>query len=133
MTEAFTWPEGTVVIYTGNATPSTSAIQGYAQDSRLSFAWGWDNRQAAGGNYRDHLTGKRVDVSVGAVYVFDKTLARIAESATAVHMKFIHSSVNGTAGYFLYSGRIESIEYAGSEPSPYTYTFKYHANYWSGF
>lgn len=133
MPEAFSWMEGTLSIFTGNAAPSTSAVIAYARDSKLPITRGWDNRAAAGGLYYDHLTGQRCDVSVAAVYTTDTTLAKIHESATAVHMKFMHSHINGSAGYWLYSGRIDRLEYAGSDKGMFTYTMNAHFNAWSAF
>ena len=131
MAEAYVWPEGQIAIYTGNG--AASAVVAYAQQSQASRAWGWNNTETVGGVYADHLTGKRVTVSVQAMHTFDGTIAKIAESATAVHMKFIHNTVNGSAGVFLYSGRIDALDYAGSEGSPYTWTMQAHFNLWSAF
>jgi hypothetical protein len=133
MPEAFGFPEGNVYIYTGNATPSTSAVFAYARDTRMPITRGWDNRPAANGTYYNHLTGQRCDVSINAVYTVDSTLAKIHESATAIHMKFIHTNAIGSAGYFLYSGRIASLQYVGNEKSPFMYTFNAIFNAWSAF
>ena len=83
MAESFAWGDGNVYIYTGNATPSTSAVLAYAQDTKLPINRGWDNRAAANGTYYNHLTGQRADVSIAAVYTVDATIAKIHESATA--------------------------------------------------
>lgn len=133
MPEAFSWMEGTVSIFTGNATPSTSAVIAYAENSRLPINRGWDNRAAANGTYYNHLTGQRVDVYVEAVYTVDTTLAKIHESATAVHMKFMHINAIGSAGYFLYSGRIDSLQYQGSDKNAFKYTMNAHFNAFSAF
>lgn len=133
MPEAFAWPEGTVSIYTGNATPSTSAVFAYARDTRIAPMRGWDNRPNAAGTYGNHLTGQRCDISIAAVYTVDNTLAKIAESATAVHFKFMHTNAIGSGGYFLYSGRIASLQYAGNEKQPYMYTLNAFCNNWSAF
>lgn len=128
--EAFSWPEGSIAFWTGSAT--ASAVVAYAQNSDLSFVWGWENRRTLSGNYYDIPTDTRADLSVGAVFTSDGTLARMAQSATAVHVRIAHyNAVNGSAGYALYSGRIDALRYAGSEGAPYTYTLTYHANQWS--
>lgn len=133
MAESFSWNEGNLYLYTGAATPSTSAVFALARDTRANFALGWDNRAAANRTYRDHLTGQRCDVYVNAVYTVDTTLAKIHESATAVHMKLLQSNGIGSAGYFLYSGRIDSLQYQGNERNPFIYTLNAHFNSWSGF
>lgn len=129
--EAYVWPEGQIWVYTGNL--ATSAVVAFAQNTRLSLAKGFTNNETLGGGYYDVFTGQRADVSIGAIWCFDGTLARIFDSGTAVHLKIMNSSVNGSAGYMLYSGRIDSLPYDGAEGSPFKYTLTYHANVWSGF
>lgn len=129
--ESFSWMEGSLWFFTGNM--ATSAVVAYATQNNLNFSYGVVNSQTLAGTYYNYQTGQRVDLTVGAVMVFDSTLRRLADSATAVHMKFINSSVAGTAGYMLYSGRIDTLSFAGTERAPYTYTLAYHANQWSGF
>ncbi len=131
MPEAYAWPEGTIAIYTGNG--AASAVVGYAQQSQASRAWGWLNSETVGGVYADHLTGRRVDVSIQAMHTFDSTISKIADAETAIHMKFVHSNVNGSAGIHLYSGRVDSLDWVGSEGSPYTWALKAHFNAWSAF
>lgn len=131
--EAYVFPEGSVSLWTGSAAPAASAVVGFAQNTQVNLAYGWDSHESIDGVYTDHLTGQRADVSVAAIYTFDATIARIALSATAVHMKFQHNTINGSAGYFLYSGRIDSHAYAGYEGAPFVYTLTYHAFLWSGY
>lgn len=133
MPEAFSWMEGSCWFYTGNASPSTSAVFAYAENTRTPVNRGWDNRPAANGTYYDHLTGQRCDVYINAVYTVDTTLAKIHESATAIHMKFLYSNGIGSAGYFFYSGRIDSLQFQGSEKNAFTYAFQAHFNAWSAF
>ncbi len=128
--EAFSWIEGQLWVFTGNL--ATSAVVAYATQNNLNFTYGMVNNQTLGGTYYDYQTGQRVDLTVGAVMCFDGTLRRIADSATAVHMKFINSSVAGTAGYMMWSGRIDTLSIAGTEKAPYTYTLAAHFNRWSG-
>lgn len=133
MPESFSFTEGNCYIWTGNASPSTSAVIAYARDTRMTPMFGWDNRAAANRTYRDHLTGLRCDVSIDAVYTVDNTLMKITESATAVHMKFLHSNGIGSGGYFLYSGRIASLAFAGNDRQVYSYKFNAYFNVWSAF
>lgn len=133
MAEAFSWMDGSLFMWTGAAAPSTSAVFAYTRDSRGNFMFGWDNRAAANRTYRDHLTGLRCDVYINSVYTNDTTITKIAESATAVHMKLLQSHAIGSAGYFLYSGRIDAIQYQGNEKNPFIYTLNVHFNSWSAF
>lgn len=129
--EAISWPEGQLVIWTGIG--AASAVVAYAQSNSLNLVYGWVNREQMSGGYYDVLTGQRADLSVGAVMCYDNTLRRIADAQTAVHMKFIGSSIVGTAGYSLYSGRIDSLNFNGTEAAPYTFTLAAHFNVWTGF
>lgn len=133
MPESFAWPEGAIAVYTGNATPSTSALIAYAKDTNVSIAYGWDNRANASGVYLNHLTGTRADVTFNAVYTVDTTIAKMTQSATAIHVKVIQNNVIGSAGYFFYSGRIVNLRLVGNERDTYKYQFTYFANSWSAF
>lgn len=128
--EAFSWPEGQIAFWTGSAT--ASAVVGYALNSDLTLARGWENRRNLSGGYYDLITGQRADLTIGAVYTSDATIVRMVESATAVHVRIAHyNPINGTGGYALYSGRVDALRFAGSEDAPYTWQLTYHANYWS--
>lgn len=130
MAEAYAWPEGQIAFWTGTAT--ASAVIAYAQNSDLSLAYGWENRRTLSGSYYDLATGQRADLSVGAVYTSDATLYRMVASATAVHERIVqYNVVNGSAGFVLYSGRVDAMRFAGTEAAPYTYQLTYHANAWS--
>jgi hypothetical protein len=131
MSVAYSWPEGQIYVYTGNA--ATSAVVAFATDSNVTPLWGWDNRVAADGSYNDHLTGRRMNVTVGAIYTMDTTLQRIADSATAIHMKFLHMHYLGSAGIWLWSGRIDSLPLNGADTQPYAFSLQAHFNRWSAF
>lgn len=131
--EAFVWSEGAIALWTGAASPAASAVVAYAQNVQGLLAWGWEEHQSIDGVYAQHLTGQVGDLTFGAIYTYDATIARIAQSATAVHLKLQHNGVNGSAGYLLYSGRIASLALAGSEATPYVYTLTYRAHQWSAY
>lgn len=131
MPEAYSWMEGQLHIYTGNM--ATSAVVAYATDCTLNFTRGVVNQETLAGTYYDYQTGKRVDVSFGQVMTYDGKIRRLFDSATAVHMKFINSSINGTAGYMLYSGQIDSLNINGADKGVFSHKLTYHCNTWSGF
>lgn len=131
MPEAFSWSEGYVYLYTGSL--AASALVALAENTQATFAYGWDNRAAANGTYGDHLTGQRCDVNIGAAYVMDMTTIRMMQSATAVHMKFLHSGVNGSGGHWLYSGRIDNYSINGRKADVYKLSIKGHWNLWSAY
>ena len=133
MAEVWAWPEASVYLYTGTAT--ASALVAYAQNTRVSLVRGWDNYRTLTGLYQDALTGLRADVQIGALYTLDNTaLTRFFESATAVHIHFrLANTPVGSAGHFLYSGRLDSLEIAGSDGELFRYAVNYHANAWSAY
>jgi hypothetical protein len=129
--EAISWPEGQLIIWTGIG--AASAVVAYAQNNSLNLTYGWVNREQMSGGYYDVLTGQHAALSVGAVMCYDGTIRRLADAKTAVHMKFMGSSIVGTAGYALYSGRIDNLSFNGTEAAPYTFTLAAHFNVWTGF
>jgi hypothetical protein len=133
MPEAFVWPEASISLWTGAAVPVTSALVAYAQNINANFARGWDNHVTLGGVYYDHKTGQIAQINIGAVYTYGMGLLRMIESATALHMKLYHSSVNGSAGVVLYSGRVDSNGIAGSDSQVFSVSIAYHSNVWSAF
>lgn len=133
MAEVFAWGEGQIYLWTGTAT--ASARIGYAQNVQAPLVRGWANDPSLAGSYRDHLTGLRADVLLGALYTPDATIQKIEASATAVHLKLLHALPDnmGSAGTILWSGRIDSLTYVGNENNLFQYTLAYHANRWSAF
>lgn len=133
MPEAFMWAEGAISLWTGEASPSTSAVVAYARNLQGLLAWGWDEHESIDGVYARHLTGQSVDLTLGAIYTFDSTIMRLAQSATALHLKLNQSGVNGSAGYVLYSGHLTTLALAGDEQNPFVYTLTYRGNLWSAY
>lgn len=131
--EAFNWPEGSISLWTGAASPSTSAVVAYAQNMQVQMAYGWLEHESVDGVYARHLTGQSVDATFGAIYTYDSTLLKMIASATALHMKIAQTNVNGSAGLNLYSGNISGLTLIGDENNPHVCTFSYHGNLWSGY
>lgn len=131
MPETISWPEAAVYIYTGSGT--ASALVSYCNNINVQFQRGWVNNVTLGGVYYNHLTGKRANVTIQAFYTFDGTLVDIDASATAIHMHLKQSNVYGSAGYYLYSGRIDTVTFAGSNGQVFTYGLQAHFNQWSAY
>lgn len=127
--EVFVWPEGQIALFTG--TGAASALIAYARNSQATLTHGWINRPNVSGLYQDHLTGRRADIAIQALYTWDATLIKLAEAETALHMKLWHNGVNGSAGLFIFSGRVDALALVGSEDAPYAFSLNYHANVWS--
>ncbi len=128
--EVFSWLEGQAYFHTGSAT--ASAVVGFAQSLQGQFVWGYENYPTLGG-YGNVLTGLRADVTIAAFWTPVSTIARLAQSATAVHMHIRQSNGVASAGYKLWSGRIGSILLAGNEGGVLQYSIGYYANEWSAY
>lgn len=131
MAEVVGWPEGQIYVWTGTAT--ASALVGYAENLSLTFQRGFINRETLSGGYYDYTTGRRADVNCGAVWSYDGTLRYMYDSATAVHMKLIHSSLGNSAGYLFYSGRMDTLAAQGAEGNVLKFNIQAHFNVWSAF
>ena len=132
MPEVYSFPEGTLHLWTGAANASGNPIA-YVQNANAVPTWGWQPEPSISGVYRDHKTGLSISLNAGIAWTFDKTIMKIAESATAVHAKIMNSSVNGSAGYLMYSGRIDSLPYQGAQGGFFQYSLVAHFNIWSAF
>jgi hypothetical protein len=129
--ESYSWTEGSIHIWTGNG--ATSAVVGLATTVDGNLTYGIVNRQVASGGYYDYQTGQRADVRLGALWTYDSTIRKLVASATALHMKVMNSSINGSAGYIYYSGRIDSLSFRGAENGLFSYDIAAHFNVFSGF
>lgn len=131
MGEVYAWPEGRIYLYTGAATASGSPIA-YVQNTQLAprYDWSWD--ATIGGNYRPHLVGKEARVTFAAMYANNALFSGFNATAQ-VHIKFEHSGIGGSAGFFLYSARIDGITYMGTQDAPYTYSLEARGTEWSAF
>ena len=126
MAETYAWPEGKIYLWTGTA---GSAIVAFAENVQATFTRGWDNYQTLTGTYGDRLTGRRVDLSIGALHHPDNSALRILFNAeTAVHMHLYESSNQGSAGHYLWSGRIDTLSKAGQANGLFSVSLTYHCN-----
>lgn len=132
MSEVYSWREGTVSVWTGNG--ATSAVLAYATDITVSFKREFINRRALSGNYYYVPGEERVDIKIGQLMTNNLTLWKIFQSATAVHVKIDHSAYpNGSAGYYAYTGVLETVELTESDAGVNKYNVGYYANAWSGY
>lgn len=131
ITETFAWPEGHVLVWTGTSNPVTAWL---AANSNCQLVRGWANiGPTFDGSYTDVLTGQRANVTIGQAFMYGNVLREMFESATAVHMEHYHSSINGSAGIKLWSGRIDQVNTQGQQGGVYTVQMVYHANSWSAY
>jgi hypothetical protein len=130
MAEVFVWREASAYWWTGTAT--ASAQLAYAENVRVALTRGWDNFQRLAGTWGNNQTGTRADVQIGTLYHVSN-LQALFDSATAVHWHFMHLHALGSAGIYLYSGRIDTLELVGDQAQPFRHNLTYHANNWSGY
>ena len=131
MAEVYMWGEVGLWAYTGTAT--SSALVGYAEDVMLTLQWGYDNFQTLTGTWQDTLTGQRADLTVGTFWIPSNSALRHM-TGTAVHLHLRASAgVNGTAGFHLYSGRIDLLTYQGRQNELFRERMAYHCNVWSAY
>jgi hypothetical protein len=132
MAETFAWPEGSVYLWTGATT--ASAVVAYAEHVYGTLLYGIDNFRTLDGTYHNLWTGQRADVYVGAFYTTDaQQLQVIADAQTAIHAHLKHSGLAGSAGLFLYSGAIDSVQLQGAAGDVYRFSLQFHANNWSAY
>lgn len=132
MAEVIAWPEGSIWVWTGTA---GSALLMYAQNSRAFFVRGYDNFSTLDGTYHNVETGQRADVQIESLYTTNATaLQKMFDASTAVHLHMKHAvSGGGSAGHYLWSGRIDYLMYMGQVGDLYRYQIAYHANVWSAY
>lgn len=133
--EAVSWPEGNIYLYTGAvAGGGVSALIAYAADVSLTLARAWDNYPTLDDVYHNVQTGRRADLTIGALYTLGNSALNLYErGATAVHAHLYHSGYWGSAGYHLYSGRIDRLALNGRAGDVFRYQITFHANEWSGY
>ena len=129
--EAISWREGNIWVWTGSA--SASAEVAYAVNMNLTPAIGFANRQTMGGKYSNHETGRIVQYQIGLVASQHWTLFKMFSSGAMAHLHFAQSSVNGSAGIYLYSGRINSMPLIGQQGATMQWQMAGYANEWSSY
>jgi len=129
--EALTWREGSIHVWTGSAT--ASAVVAYAQNMNIVPTVGYVNRQSLAGTYTNHETGRFVQFQIGLVASQHWTLFEMFSSGNEVNMHLKHTGVNGSAGLFLYSGRIDAMPLIGQEGTTFQWAMNGHANVWSSY
>ena len=132
--EVVAWPEGSIYLYTGSVGAGTSALVAYAADVSLTLTRAWDNYPTLDDIYHDVQTGRRADLTIGALYtVGNSALNAFERAGSAVHVHLKHSGLGFSAGYQIYSGRIDRVALNGRAGDVFRYQITYHANEWSGY
>lgn len=129
MAEVFIWGEGLVRFWTGGGTPQSGLIM-WGQNINAFGLYGYEDHQTVTGRYDQHNTGRVMTVAVAALYGMDQTFAKMAKSATSMHMKIDHSGFEGSAGLMVWSAVIESYQYNGSDGNPYGWAANLRSHDW---
>ena len=129
--EAFSWREGNIHVWTGDA--SASAMVAYAQEISVTAEIYFVNRQSLAGTYTYHETGRLASFQIGTVMSQHWTLFNLFNSGIPAHFHLSHSGVNGSAGMFLHSGRIDRMAFKGRENEMFQWTLEGRANIWSSY
>jgi hypothetical protein len=136
MSESYSWPEGQLWMWTGNAQSSANTVLAYVEDSQVRFDYGWDSYRTLDGTYHNNHTGQRVEIRATRLFTpLVSALLAMADSKTGVHMHFRYqnSANSGSAGHLIYSGRIDRVQVNGREGELYRVALAYHANAWSAY
>lgn len=132
MSEAYAWPEGSLHLWTGSHTASGNPIA-YATDSRVTLTYRWDWTPTLSGNYNPHLAGKQANIGIGGVYAYGANIVRLFQAQTAVHMKFTHQHFSGSAGFVLWSARLDNLTENGANGQTFGYSLAGQSYTWSAF
>lgn len=130
MADSFSYPEGTLYLWTGQNPSSAIA---FVQNTNVTLAHGIINQQAVNGNYFNVVTGQRADVYFTVTFTPDMRLFGMFNQSTGVHMQIDHTHAGGSAGIFLYSGAFDNLSINGNEGGMFTMPLSYHANVWSAY
>jgi hypothetical protein len=130
--EVFSHLEGNVWLWTGTA---GSALIAYLTDTDISMVHGVENYRTFDSAYHNLWTGQRADIAVGALYTVDRlTLQVWFDAKTAVHVHIpLYNSAGGSAGFYYYTGALDSLRLNGRENDLYRWSLQYHANVWSAY
>jgi len=130
--EVYAFREGVVWLWTGTAGSATLA---YAEGTEIALTRGWQNYRTFDDVYHDVQTGRVATFRVQALYTRDHSaLMEWFEAATAVHAHFIQNATGlGSAGLFLYSGRLDALQQVGREKGMFQLSLMGHSNEWSAY
>ena len=129
MSDAFTWPESRVWMWTGSAT--ASALVGLATDLRCDLRHGVESFQTLDGAYHQRITGQQADLTISALYT-PSGAPLDALAHTAVHLRAQAVDVlSGSASITLWSGTLHHVALAGQQGELLRWSLAARAHSWS--
>lgn len=133
MSEAFSHREGALYLWTGVATASGSPIA-FVNNVNLSFQYTWQNQLSIGTGRYEWVNDRRVDVMFGTLWAKGDTIQQIADATgSVVHMKVEASGVNGSGGWIVYSGQIDSVQVMSQRAGVDSMNVMAHGFAWTGY
>lgn len=134
--EVYSFAEGKLHLFASASGTTTGSGIGFARESTLTFTYGWRDVEGADRRYRRVMTGRRVEMSVRALYA-DRVLFNLANASAAVNARFeglvTGAGLGKSAHFAMYSGVIDSVSVNQSDGAMNQITLNYHANDWSAF
>lgn len=133
MGEAFSHNEGALYLWTGSAAASGSPV-GFVQNANVSLQYSWQNQLSIGTARYEWLNDRRADVMFGALWTNNSTVHEIAQATgNVVHMKLEASGVNGSGGWIVYSGQIDSVQVLSQRGGVDSLNVMAHGFEWTGY
>ncbi len=135
--EVFSWPEGKLYLYaSASGTTSGSGI-GFARQSTLTLTYGWLDLEAADRRMYRAITGRRAEMTIGALYS-DRSILALVNASAPVHAKFEGVVTGGAAlgksgQIVLYSGVVDSYAITQSDGAMFSQSLSLHSRDWSAF
>lgn len=134
--EVFSFAEGKLYLYASASGNTSGSGVGFAENARLSFAYGnWEVRHADG-SHTDLETGRRATLNIAALHA-DRTLFALADAGVAVNAKFeglvSAGPVQKSAVWVLYSGTVDSVDINQADGQSFRGGYAMHARAWSAF
>ena len=134
--EVYHFGEGRLILWASASGTTSGSGVGYVSNSTLSFVLAWKNIPRCDLNYRDILTGRRIDLSIEHLY-YDRTLNTLFNSTAAINAKFealqTGAGLGKSAIWQLYSGVIDNNSISQADGRMFGSQFAIHANIWSAF
>lgn len=133
MTEAFSHREGALYMWTGSAAASGSPV-GFVNNVSVSFQYSWQNQLSIGTARYEWLNDARADVMIGTLWTNTSRVYELAhQTGQVVHIKLEASGVNGSGGWLVYSGQIDSVQVLSQQGGVDMLSMMGHGFEWTGY
>lgn len=132
MGEVFTFSEGRLYIWTGSHTASGMSVA-FVEQVSVNLTTQWGNQRSVGTGRHEWVIDQRADLQIGKAYA-NADLYALLNATGVVHIKVEHENVPaGSAGFILYSGRLDNLSVNGSQGAIMQENLVGHAYQWTGY